>query len=335
MRQLAKWSWAGRAWRSLVRYAGVEVVPVSHVERIVSAVGGFLAIYGLIVLERSLVGDVGAALLVASMGASAVLLFAVPHGALSQPWAVLVGHTVSALVGVAVARLVPEPMLAAALAVGGAIGAMHYLRAIHPPGGATALTAVIGGPAIHQLGFGFVLMPVLLNAVLMVAAAVVINAAFKWRRYPSAWGRRTVAATSRAAGGEASRAGFTHADFMAALARIGTFVDISEDEFKRLTDLTQASVEERRLKPEDIKVGNYYSNGAFGVDWAVRRVVDADPANAEGSVIWRVVAGRDRNASGLSSRLEFARWADCEVVRSESTWVRAREAAATSADSAT
>lgn len=313
------------ALRSLVRLAGVEAVPVSHAERAISAVGGFLAIYGLILLEHSVVGDLGAALLVASMGASAVLLFAVPHGALSQPWAVLVGHTVSAVVGVAVARLVAEPMLASALAVGGAIGAMHYLRAIHPPGGATALTAVIGGPAIHQLGFGFVLMPVLLNAVLMVAAAVVINAAFSWRRYPSAWGRRAKADPGPPPPLRPGSAEVTHADFIAALARIGTFVDISEDEFNRLTELTRTSAEARRLKPEHIRVGGYYSNGAFGSDWAVRRVVDADPADPDGDVIWRVVAGRDRNTTGLSTRRELAQWAACEVVRSESTWVRSAE----------
>ncbi|MFX8373896.1 HPP family protein, partial [Acinetobacter baumannii] len=80
-----------------------------------------------------------------SMGASAVLLYAVPHGALSQPWAVLAGHAVSAVAGVAAARNISDPALAAAVAVGTAILAMHYLRAIHPPGGATALTAVVGG----------------------------------------------------------------------------------------------------------------------------------------------------------------------------------------------
>lgn len=293
-------------------------------------VGGMLALLLLIEVEKGLLGEAGAAMLVASMGATAVLLFAVPHGALSQPWAVLVGHGVSALIGVTCAWLVPGDMLASALAVGLAIGAMHYLRAIHPPGGATALTAVVGGPQVHALGYGFVLTPVLVNALIMVMAAVALNVAFRWRRYPSAWGRKvSVADGAKAPTGGPSA--MTHADFLEALRRIGTFVDISEDEFVRLTTLTREVAESRRLQPEQIRVGGYYSNGAFGPEWAVRLVVDAAKGKPEGDVIWRVVAGRDRNATGLSSRRELSLWAACEVVRSESTWVRAGDGAAVDA----
>ena len=78
-------------------------------------------------------------------------------------------------------------MLAAACAVGAAIGAMHYLPCIHPPGGATALGAVLGGDAVHQLGFQFVVMPVMLNAVTILVVALLFNAPFPRRRYPAAW----------------------------------------------------------------------------------------------------------------------------------------------------
>ncbi len=155
-----------------------------------------------------------------------------------------------------------------------------------------------------------------------MAAAVAINAVFRWRRYPSAWGRK-VAATGTAKPSAGGPSAMTHADFIEALRRIGTFVDISEDEFVRLTRLTQEAAESRRLQPEQIRVGGYYSNGAFGPDWAVRLVVDAAKGNPDGDVIWRVVAGRDRNATGLSSRRDLSLWAACEVVRLESTWVRA------------
>jgi CBS domain-containing membrane protein len=87
---------------------------------------------------------------------------------------------------VAAAQWIPHPLLASAVAVAAAIGAMHYLRCIHPPGGATALTAVIGGAPIQALGFGFVLTPVLLNAISIVLVAIVFNYAFSWRRYPAA-----------------------------------------------------------------------------------------------------------------------------------------------------
>jgi CBS domain-containing membrane protein len=95
----------------------------------------------------------GAALIVASMGASAVLLFAVPHAPLSQPWPLIGGHVVSALVGVICAKVILNAPLAAALAVSLAIGSMHYFRCIHPPGGVTALTAVIGGASVDSLDY--------------------------------------------------------------------------------------------------------------------------------------------------------------------------------------
>ena len=221
-----------RASLSLVRrHLGIELAPVGHLERMVSALTGMIAIFVLVALECGVPGDPGAALLVASMGSSCVLLFAVPHGALSQPWSVLVGHLVSAVIGVTAARFVPDLALASALAVGISIGAMHYLRAIHPPGGATALTAVIGGAQVHDLGYTFVLTPVLINALLMVVAAVVINMAFAWRRYPAAL------APASAKRKPSPDQELSHADFIAALQRIGTFVDISEDEFTLLRKL--------------------------------------------------------------------------------------------------
>ena len=116
-----------------------------------------------------------AAWLVAPMAASAVLLFCVPASPLAQPWPAIGGNVVSALVGVACARLLPDPMFAAPLAGGLAIAVMFLLRCLHPPGGAVAMTAVLGGAEVHELGLGFALAPVGLNTVLLVLAALLYN----------------------------------------------------------------------------------------------------------------------------------------------------------------
>ena len=174
---------------NLRHWAGIGNERAGHVEKWLSMVGGLAGILGVALISHAQLGLVGSAGIIASMGSSAVLLFAVPHGALSQPWSVLGGHLVSALVGVICARHIPNPTLAAATAVAVAIGAMHYLRCIHPPGGATALGAVVGGDAVHQLGYQFVLTPVLLNALTILLVAVLVNAPFAWRRYPAAWAR--------------------------------------------------------------------------------------------------------------------------------------------------
>lgn len=228
------------------RIAGIELSPVTHIERVISMTGGFVAIMLLILTEQHLLGETGAGMLIGSMGATAVLLFAVPHGALSQPWAVLVGQVASAAVGVTCARLVADPVLSAALAVGLAIGLMHYLRAIHPPGGATALTAVIGGQQVHDLGYAFVLKPVFVNSALMVLAAIALNAAFAWRRYPAALAKTTAKQPETSPAQDS----FSHADFVASLKRIGTFVDISEDEFQILRDFIREEEAARRLLAE-------------------------------------------------------------------------------------
>jgi len=174
----------------LRRWLGIGNDLSTNAEKWVSTTGGLAGILGVALVSQSQLGLAGSSSIVASMGSSAVLLFAVPHGPLSQPWPVFGGHLVSAFVGVTCANLVPLPMLAAAIAVALAIGAMHYLRCIHPPGGATALGAVLGGDAVHQLGYQFVITPVMLNAVTILLVALLFNAPFAWRRYPAAWSGR-------------------------------------------------------------------------------------------------------------------------------------------------
>lgn len=213
-------------------WLGFELSEVSRKEKIISALGGLVSILTLTLISRDLLQASGAAGLIASMGASAVLLFAVPHGQLSQPWPVIAGHGFSALVGVACARWIPGQHLAAAAAVGLAIGVMHQLKCIHPPGGATALTAVLGGPAIHELQFRFVLFPVLTNALVMVTIAVAFNAFFGWRRYP-AFLNHSAPSSTPATGAPAP----SHEDIVRALRGMDSFVDITEDDLLRLVKI--------------------------------------------------------------------------------------------------
>lgn len=153
--------------------------------------------------KDSLIGSVGAALgmaitwlicdwllgaeapiLVMSMGATAVLLFATPTSPLAQPVPVIAAHVLGAVVGVGAAAWIENTALAVGVAVGVTAGAIIRLGITHPPSGGTALSAVVGGDAITKLGIEFVWRPVLLNAVILVALAVLVNAPFAWRRYP-------------------------------------------------------------------------------------------------------------------------------------------------------
>ncbi len=170
-----------RAW------LGVQTQGTSVGGSLRSTLGGVLAIAGILVVSELFVGARSAGVLVASMGASAVLLFAVPDGPLSQPWAVFGGNLSSAVVGVTCARLIPDPTLASAVAVGVAIGTMQQLRCVHPPGGATALSAVVSGPSVHALGYQYVVTPVLLNVLVILTVALLFHGPS--RRYPARAGR--------------------------------------------------------------------------------------------------------------------------------------------------
>jgi len=123
-------------------------------------------------------------------------------------------------------------MLAAAVAVGLAIGAMYYLHCIHPPGGATALVAVLGGDAVHQLGYGFVLSPVLENVITILLMAMLINLPFRHRRYPAALSR-----PDRMPEGSGEKAPITHADLVCALSQLDSFIDVSEQDLVRIYTL--------------------------------------------------------------------------------------------------
>ena len=301
---------------------GIEQAPVSHGERLVSAAGGFIAILSIFVVSRWAVGSAGAGIIVASMGASAVLLFAVPHGQLAQPWAVLGGHVISAIIGVTCAQLIANEILAASAAVGLAIGAMYYLRCIHPPGGATALSAVVGGEMVHALGYQYVVTPVLINVVIILVIAVLFNYAFSWRRYPVYLHERTSGRS--VASGDIETGAISHGDFVYALSQIDSFVDVNEHELLRIYELATNRSRYGHLGTGEIMLGAYYSNGVDGDNWSVRQIVDESPSTEtdKDMLIYKVVAGLDRRTSGYMTRTEFLSWAKYRVVRDEENWKR-------------
>lgn len=173
-------------------------------------------------------------ILVAPLGASAVLVFAVPASPLAQPWAVVGGNTISALVGVGIAAAIPNVPLAAGLAVGGAILVMSLLRCLHPPGGAAALTAVIGGAQITEMGYAFAFMPVALNSLLLVVLGWAFHRVSR-HSYPH-----------RAADAPAASTGIEMADIDKALAELGETFDVSREDLDSLIRAAERHADARR-----------------------------------------------------------------------------------------
>jgi CBS-domain-containing membrane protein len=127
-------------------------------------------------------------LLIGSFGASAVLVYGAIKSPLAQPRNLIGGHVLSGLTGVACYNLFGNIVwLAAAMAVSLAIVVMLATKTLHPPGGATALIAVIGGAKIHNLGFLYALIPAGTGALMLLVIALLVNNLSRSRKYPEYW----------------------------------------------------------------------------------------------------------------------------------------------------
>lgn len=153
-----------------------------------SWVGSFLAMALVAYLDHCFCDGTDKVLIIGSFGASAVLIFGAIKSPLAQPPNLVAGHVLSALIGVTAYKLLPSaPWLAASLAVATSIAVMHATKTLHPPGGATALIAVMGGDKIHAMGYLYAAMPVGAGVAVMLACALLFNNIPRSRRYPEFW----------------------------------------------------------------------------------------------------------------------------------------------------
>ena len=161
---------------------------VSPSEIIWSWVGAFLGIFAVAVIHYNMLDETALVMIIGSFGASAVLIYGAINSPLAQPRNLVGGHLISAVIGVACYQFfAPSMWLAASVAVATAIAAMHATKTLHPPGGATALIAVIGGAKIHQLGYLYALIPVATGALIKLLVALIVNNIPRTRRYPEFW----------------------------------------------------------------------------------------------------------------------------------------------------
>lgn len=217
-------------------------------------------------------GQVPGLFLIAPLGATTFLVFGVPNSPLAQPWSAIIGNGVSAAAAVAVLWLGLPEGPAAGLAVAVAMVAMSLFRALHPPGAAVALATVLGAQAIAPLGLRFVLTPVMLDTVLIVAMATVWNRA-TGRVYPF----RQPAAVGRHATldpGPERRLGLSAQDLAAVLDRFNLAANIGAEDFGRI--LAAAEEEAARRHFDDLSCGEVMSRDVVSVAPDERLGVIAD-----------------------------------------------------------
>jgi len=313
----------GKYWQEFRALIGLERNTTSHAEKLISLAGGLTGILAVYYISTLMLDNPFSQVIVLGpIGASAVLLFAVPQGALSQPWQVIGGNFLAAAVGVTCYKFIPDTLLSASVAVALAIGVMHYLRCLHPPGGATALTAVIGGDEIHDLGYSFLFEPVLINVLVIVAIAIMFNYAFHWRRYPAHLAKRHK--RSEEIQGDEREYELTQEDFAAAMQQLDSYIDVTSDGLTELLELAKQHAAKSATHPRDILPGHFYSNGKLGRLWSVRQVIDqADIARPDKDMVtYKVVAGYGAYETALCLRGEFRQWARFEVVLDNGRWVK-------------
>ncbi len=161
---------------------------VGLVEVLWSWIGSFLGIAAVSLVHYKILNQTDLMMIIGSFGASAVLIYGAIRSPLAQPRNLIGGHILSAIVGVTAFQLFShQPWFAASLAVSTSIALMHLTKTLHPPGGATALIAVIGSDSVHSLGYLYVLIPTALGACVMLLIALIVNNIPKNRRYPEFW----------------------------------------------------------------------------------------------------------------------------------------------------
>jgi CBS domain-containing membrane protein len=280
--------------------------PVSVREKAVSAVTAFFGILITGIVSSSL-GHSALPLMVASMGASSVLLYAAPHSPMAQPWSFVGGHLISAVIGVTCYKIFPGAFVAAAIAVSLAIFAMHLTNSLHPPGGATALAMVISGREVHVLGYGAVLMPVGINVAVMLVLALYLNNMFPGRRYPmlphAPLAEKPAAAPALTLG----RVALAKEDIESALQEMNAFIDVTEEDLEQI--YTRASLHNMRRK-----MGEIYCRDIMTRDVATAEYGD------ELSTVWEMmrrrklkgvpVVDRARRVIGMVTIVDFLKRVD-------------------------
>lgn len=168
------------------KYIVYKETLVDYKENFWSFVGSFIGIGLIGWIQSAYLSEHDNLFLIGSFGASSVLIYGVIQSPLAQPRNLIGGHLVSALIGVSIYQIMPDMVwLTAALAVSLSILAMQYTKTLHPPGGATALIAVTGSDQIKELGYWYVLFPVLTGVAILLLVALFVNNLTPLRKYPN------------------------------------------------------------------------------------------------------------------------------------------------------
>lgn len=229
--------------------------PVRHSQVLIPAMAACVAILIIGAVSRELIASTAVAhFLIASMGASALLLFVIPSSPLSQPWSLFGGQMVSGFIGISCALLIDDTVIASAVSVTLAIIAMMYLRCLHPPGGATALIPILMAPEVHEVGYLFIFTPIAVNTLILLLLSLLINRVVLHRHYASHTVPEPLPVQQETAAMIESSP-FSAEDLEYAFEHMDTYIDVDEDDLFRIYALATAHAEERGVQVPCLRKG--------------------------------------------------------------------------------
>ncbi|MDQ3268200.1 MAG: HPP family protein [Pseudomonadota bacterium] len=210
-----------------------HTAPIPFTEKLRNGLIGGIAILLLGLVLKYLPQTNYPLVMLGSIAASAVLLFAAPHSPMAQPWPLLGGHLISTLAGWLCSQYISDPLLAAGCAVGLAIFLMHYLNCLHPPGASTALTFVLFNAQFHPMGWPWVVCIVLVNVGTSLVLALLINNLLPGRYYPMRHTPQPIAQTDT----RPKHVQLGQADIEWALTQMDGVIDVSEEDLVEIYEL--------------------------------------------------------------------------------------------------
>ncbi len=224
----------------IFKYFSIDPVNLSIKVKLLSLLACFCTIFFIALITKIVSPWPGYPMIVASMGASAIILFFIPSSPLAQPWPFVGGQLISAVVGMACALNIAETSTAAATAVGGSIFLMLIMRCLHPPAAATSLTPIMAGESLTSLGYSFIIVPVAINVLTMLCLAIIINRWVMKRNYPSPLPIKKVINQRHHIIEPSHQVGFTEEDLSLALEKNDVFIDMTHAALSKL--LTQVEM---------------------------------------------------------------------------------------------
>lgn len=292
------------------RFITIDPINLSLKGKLISVVSCFSVILLTAWITQQFSSNTVYPIIVASMGASAVILFIMPTSPLAQPWPLVGGQLVSAVIGVVCAQVFTHTVFASACAVGGSVLVMLVFRCLHPPGAATALTPIMAGAAT-TLGYDFVLLPVLLNVAIMLLMAIVINRWLLRYDYP------TVAHQVKDKKHQyntfiqpSQRVGISEQDLEQALGNRDMFMDISTGDLSKL--LTDAQLQSFKRFRGNITCADIMVKNILSVEYGTE-VEEAWNIMHSGKLKSMPVIDRARRVIGIITWNDFFKFINVSV----------------------